>query len=185
MANYAHSRYYKNFLLSLGRGLDPTIESNLGSIYRYKGGLYKHKSHFISSRRRRGLGFGSFFSSLFQRAAPLLRTLGTKTIDLVSNIAKDSLAGEPIKNSSIKHIQKALPEAFSGLITRPSNITKSEPFTVVKKRKKSSTILTKQGNIKLRRSGSGHHHHRQRTKRGTGINQLYPALSLIHNGEQS
>lgn len=191
MANFANSRYYKHFLLSLGRGLDSTTEeSNLGSIYRYKGGLYRRKSQLVSTRRRRGLGFGSFFASLFQRAAPLLRTLGSKTVDLVSNIAKDSLAGEPIQASAIKHIQKAVPAAFSGLITRPSLVEqRAEPFTSIKKRKKPNSFITKQGVIKLRKTGSGHrvsfHHPKKKKIRGTGINQLYPALSLIHNGELS
>jgi hypothetical protein len=170
---YEQNRYYKHFLLTLGNGIDSRIEPNIGSVYRYRGGLHRGRPHlaFGSIHRRRGLGFGSFFQALFQRAAPLLRNLGAKTVDLVSNIAKDSLQGENIKDSAIKHIQQAVPAAFSGLITRETPVAAAaEKFTILNRRKRpASTKRPGVKSSKLRKTGSG-------------INQLYPALELIRNG---
>jgi hypothetical protein len=171
---YERNKYYKHFLLTLGSGIDSQVEPNIGSVYRYRGGLHKGRPHLVlgSIHRRRGLGFGSLLQSLFQRAAPLLRTLGTKTVDIVSNIAKDSLQGANIKDSAIKHIQQAVPEAFSGLINREEPV--KENFTIINKRKRSAaaTRKTVTSNKLRKRSGSG-------------INQLYPALHLIRNGSAS
>jgi len=160
--------YYHHFLLSIGKGVDPEIDPNIGSIYRYKGGLYKGRPYYVigNIQRRRGLGIGSFFQSLFQRAAPLLRSLGSKTVDVVSNIAKDAIQGENIKTSAIKNIKEAIPAAFSGIINRDN--TEYTPQLESRKRKVISSSIKK--NKKRKTKGSG------------GFNQLYPALKLMKYG---
>jgi hypothetical protein len=136
----SHNRYYLYFKESSGEGLDTNAGEryipSLGQIYSYNPGLQRGRGQLFL--RRRGLGFASFFSSLIQRATPLLRNIGSRAVDVVSNIAKDTLQGQNLKEAAIKNISKAVSE-----YTTPSqeqkvqttNITASESKPKTKKRK--------------------------------------------------
>lgn len=95
---------------------------NIGSVYTYRSNLKKGAGHRFF-RRQRGLGLASFFTSLFSRAAPLLRNIGSHAVDVVSHIAKDAIKGENVKASAIRNIKEAIPAALSS-ISNPS-LTKS------------------------------------------------------------
>ena len=112
-----HNRYYVHFRNSLGYGLQ--AEPDFGQFYSYKSGLQRGRGQLFL--RRRGLGFASFFTSLFQKASPLLKSFGSKAVDVVSNIAKDALQGENIKDSAAKNITQAISSAFTNNSTKEVN----------------------------------------------------------------
>lgn len=105
--DYSDNTYYLHFKNSLGFGLEaPGFPPNFEDVYRYRLGLQRGRGQLLM--RRRGLGFASFFSGLFQRAIPVLQSFGSKAIDVVSNIAKDGIHGENLVESAVKNISKAV-----------------------------------------------------------------------------
>jgi len=118
--NTQYNRYYHYFRREIsGRGFDDDEDDyvpNIGHVYNYRVGLERHgRGQFYA--RHRGFGLGSFFSSLFQRATPFLRNLGSHAVDIVSNIAKDAVQGESIKEAAIKHITKAVTPVVNNLLS--------------------------------------------------------------------
>jgi hypothetical protein len=100
-----HNRYYLYFKESRG-GISERYEPDLGYVYSYNTNPQRGRGHLAT--RRRGLGLYSFFAPYLQRATPFLRNLGSKAVDLVSNIAKDTLKGESLRDSAVKNISKAV-----------------------------------------------------------------------------
>jgi hypothetical protein len=135
------NRYYTYFHREItGHGLDDDYEPNIGSVYNYRIGLERRgRGQYYA--RHRGFGLGSFFSSLFHRATPFLRNLGTHAVSIVSNIAKDAVQGENIKESAIKHITKAVAPVVDNLLaTKPQPpLSPQQPVSNNRKRKKTIT----------------------------------------------
>jgi hypothetical protein len=158
-----YNRYYQHFLNQSGRG-EFTIPE-LGEIYHYKTALRRGNGHLFNSRirYRRGLGFGTILSSLYQRAKPLLRVLGTKAVNVISNIAKDTLSGKNFKDATIKNISQALPPGIAAFI--PPNLGEREP--VITSVSPSDLIKTQ----RLRRL--------QRKRKGRGLEEQYPGLQFL------
>jgi hypothetical protein len=114
----------------------------LGEIYRYRRGLQTGAGHFnfgFQARQKQGFGFRDYFTNIFQRATPFLRTLGTKVVDIVSDIARDSLKGENVKEAAIKNITKALPEAITGLLTKQGTANPSDTTAPIKRKLQRNT----------------------------------------------
>lgn len=116
---------------------------NIGNVYTYRSNLKRGAGHRFF-RRQRGLGLASFFTSLISRAAPILRTIGSHAVDVVSHIAKDAIKGENIKSSAIRNIKEAIPSALSSITNPPtlntSETLKQELSREPKKRKSAAVI---------------------------------------------
>jgi hypothetical protein len=124
------NRYFGHFKAVLGKG-EGTYYANMGHVYKKRPGIQRGYGHYMMGHkltsRQRGLGFGSTLMSMFRMAAPILKVLGAKAVDVVSNVAKDAIQGQNVKDSVIKHaknqandiISKA-PAAFTGLVSRAS-----------------------------------------------------------------
>jgi len=170
--------YYRHFLAQSGAG--GVDIPDLGEIYRYKSALRKGYGHLFHTRirQRKGLGFGTFLSSLYQRAKPLLKVLGAQAVNVISGIAKDTISGQNIKDATIRNIAKALPPGLIPVIkpnTVPdtaTNISPEGPEAVVsdlpppppsKKRRKKTVLAVKQG---VKRSGRG-------------LTEIYPGLEYL------
>jgi hypothetical protein len=132
------NRYYEYFKEAVGKG-DGQYYANIGEIYRMRPGIQRGYGQFVvgsrlQGRYKRGMGIGSAIMSLFKRAVPLLKVLGSRAVDLASNIAKDTIQGNNVKESAIKHASN---EANTLLSNAPSTIanflnnnTPSMPITV-------------------------------------------------------
>lgn len=138
----SHNRYYLYFKHSSGEGLDygEKYVPSLGQIYSYNPGLQRGRGQLFL--RRRGLGFASFFSSLIQRATPLLRNIGSRAVDVVSNIAKDTLQGTNLKEAAIKNISKAVSDYTnsSSAEEAPTSLP-PQPQQSISKAKKRKTLI--------------------------------------------
>jgi hypothetical protein len=115
-----YNRYYHHFLNQRGRG-QLTIPE-IGEIYHYKTALRRGEGHLFNARirDRNGLGFSPVLSSILQRGKPLFQVLGTKAVNVISNIAKDTISGKKFKDAVIKNIHKALPPGVAQFI--PPNL---------------------------------------------------------------
>jgi len=159
-----YNRYYQHFLNQTGRGGFTIPE--IGEIYHYKTALRRGEGRLFNSRiqHRRGLGFGTYLSALYQRAKPLLKVLGTKAVNIVSNIAKDTLSGKNLKDAAVQNIIKALPPGISSIAFPPK--TESEtgsavaPFDIIKKRSVRRKLTRKR-------------------KIGRGLEEQYPGLQFL------
>ena len=120
-----YNRYYLYHKHVVGEGIaNEQYIPDLGPVYTYRAGLRRGRGQYFI--RRRGLGLASFFSSLLQRATPLLRNIGSHAVDVVSNIAKDALQGENIKESAIKNIKKAVTPTINKILN-PQTETEKTP----------------------------------------------------------
>jgi hypothetical protein len=134
MDSDSENKYYGHFKAVIGRG-EGNYYANIGHVYKKRPGIQRGYGrtligHKLSSRQR-GLGFGSTLMSMFRMAAPILKVLGSKAVDVVSNVAKDAIRGENVKDSVIKHaknqasdIINQAPAAFTGLVSRASESLK-------------------------------------------------------------
>jgi hypothetical protein len=136
------NKYYGHFKAVMGRG-DGSYYANMGHVYKTRPGVQRgYGSYIVSpklSSRQRGLGFGSTLMSMFKMAAPILKALGSKAINVVSNVAQDAIQGSNIKDSAIKHARSEVsdiiaqaPAVFSGLVTKASEAMTeptSQPLT--------------------------------------------------------
>jgi hypothetical protein len=162
-----HNRYYQHFLQQAGRG-EFTVP-DIGEIYHYKSPLRKGSGYLINSRiqQRRGLGVGTYLSSLYQRAKPLLRVLGAKAVNLVSNIAKDTLSGEDFKVAAEKNLRKSLPPGIAAFA-----LPAEKKETVKRKSSVSPADLINTQRVERP----------QRIKRrkvGRGLKEQYPGLQFL------
>jgi hypothetical protein len=106
----SHNRYYQYFIHASGEGLDSDEKfvPNLGQIYSYNPSLLRGRGQLAGAHRGRG-----FFGDLWRSATPYLKNLGSRAVDLVSNIAKDTLHGTSIKEAAIKNIAKTVSDITS------------------------------------------------------------------------
>lgn len=135
-----YNPYYHYLKFMVGDGFnDNTYIPGVGAVYSYRTSLKRGAGHRFF-RRHRGLGFASFFTSLFSRAAPLLRKIGTHAVDVFSNIAKDTIQGENIKSATTRNLKEAIP-ALSKIVnpTIPSP-SESVSITEIPKKRKSVVI---------------------------------------------
>lgn len=125
--------YYEYFKDVKGLGNDK-FYTGIGHVYKSRGGIQRGYGFFvpgIPSGRKRGLGMGTILKSIFSSVTPLikkfaphvLRTVGTTAADTIANIAKDSILGNNLKESAVKHgktafnqLRTQLPETFSGVL---------------------------------------------------------------------
>lgn len=136
-----HNRYYLYFKESQGGGASSEkYVPDLGFVYSYNTNLRRGRGQLFL--RRRGLGFSSFFSSLFQRAAPFLRNIGTKAVDVVSNIAKDTLQGENLKDSAVKNITKAVTEFVTPNQTTNNHSEGKQNIGITENKKRKTLIAS-------------------------------------------
>lgn len=168
------NKYYGHFKAVTGGGVYDGYYTNMGQVYKTRPGVQRGYGHHMVnprlSSRQRGLGFGSTLMSMFRMAAPILRALGSKAVDVVSNVAKDAIQGSNIKESVVKRgkdgvndIIAGAPAAFTGLVTKGvdtdhtsnSQTSTSDVLTtrhqpaVIKRRKKTYNAKT----VKRRRGG--------------------------------
>lgn len=104
-----------------GGGFDNPFTPN---VYTIRQSLKRGQGQYFL--RRRGLGLGSFFTSLWQKATPLLKNIGAHAVDVVSHIAKDALHGENIKESAVRNLKEAVAPIVSNLIKTPDTSTANE-----------------------------------------------------------
>lgn len=128
MAEY--NRYYRHFLESMGGGEFEVPE--LGEIYHYRSPLRGGGGHLFHAhiRQRKGLGFGTYLSSFYQRAKPLLKVLGSQAVNVISGIARDAISGQNIQDATIRNIAKALPPGALPL-TLPTSSREGPPALTV------------------------------------------------------
>lgn len=167
MAEY--NRYYRHFLTQIGGGEVEVPE--LGEIYRYNSPLRKGGGHLFHARirQRKGLGFGSLIASLYQRAKPLLKVLGTQAVNVISGIAKDTISGQNIKDATVRNIAKALPPGLVPVTTSDSttNQNATPPLDSTLPSRKRSKQRTE---LKVKQ---------QRRRRGQGLSEIYPGLEYL------
>jgi hypothetical protein len=122
------NKYYGHFKAVMGKG-DGSYYANMGHVYKTRPGVQRgYGSYIVNPRlssRQRGLGFGSTMMSLFKMAAPILRSLGSKAVNVAANVAQDAIQGSNIKDSVIRHAKNEVsgiieqaPAAFTGLVTK-------------------------------------------------------------------
>lgn len=127
----SENKYYEHFKAVVGRG-DGGYYANMGHVYKVRPGIQRGFGHYTVgarlSSRQRGTGFGSTIMSMFRMAVPILKALGSKAVNVVSNIAQDAIQGSNIKDSAVLHtknevgdIMAKAPGIFKGLVTKASD----------------------------------------------------------------
>lgn len=164
-----NNKYYRFFLSQVNKrqaGGGVAIPE-LGEIYHFRNGLRRGNGHLVLGhvRRRRGLGIGSFLLSLFQRAKPILKTIGTKAIDVASDIAKDALSGKDIRSSAISNISEALPSSIR-------NLTQNTPTG-------SENNINKPKSVSFAVSAAKRRKLRPSKQYGRGFKTEYPGLAYL------
>jgi hypothetical protein len=108
--------------MAVGSGFKSVDSDDIGDVYKtvlhQQGFGYDVEFDFDETY---GLGLGSFFSSLFRAAAPILKTgaqaglkyLGNAAMDTVASIAQDAINGGNIKESAKKHAKGAVDDIFA------------------------------------------------------------------------
>ena len=106
----SHNRYYQYFIHASGEGLDSDerFVPNLGQIYSYNPSLLRGRGQLAGAHQGRG-----FFGILWRSATPYLKNLGSRAVDLVSNIAKDTLQGTNIKEAALNNLAKTVSDITS------------------------------------------------------------------------
>lgn len=177
-APVAHNPYYQYYQNSIGKGAS---SSGIGNIIRSVPSLQRGYGGIVSSRvyydrDRLGEGIGSFLMSLFRYAKPMLRKGMHQVVDVASKVANDAIEGRNVKDSlkhrtqdKAKELIRKIPEAFSGVINKPSanNVQLSTGSGL--KRRRATTSLS--GVKKQKLCGAGG----SRKK----VKKKYPLLRLI------
>lgn len=119
--------YYGYFKEVVGRG-SGEYYTGIGQIYKSRRGIQRGYGNFVGGfpyGARRGLGLGSTLWSLFRMATPISKVLGSKAVDVVSNIAKDGIEGSNVKEAAKKHARAGMsdlfarmPKAFAGMMNK-------------------------------------------------------------------
>lgn len=180
-----HNKYYTFFRNQAGHQLlqgKGVAIPDLGEIYRFKGGLRTGRGQFMLGRARirSGSGIASYLLSMLQRATPFLRTLGSKAIDVASNIAKDAIRGDSLKTAAISNIRANVPDSIVSHFLPPE--TTPEKFTIIPNVPKKTSLKRKVtfAPNSLKRRGVP-----KRSLTGRGLREQYPGLRYIDQGEDS
>lgn len=153
----------------------------IGTVYKASRGL-RGFGHY---QDQKGQGFGTFLSSLVKKAVPFLKNtifpamapaishVKNSIQDAAANVVEDVIqgenVGESLKRNFVSEGQKLLakvPRAFSGLMTRSSNL---EPTSQEETSKQTTS------NRKRKKQVS----HKLSSKKGRGSKTKFPGLSRI------
>ena len=177
------NKYYEYFRDALGRG-EGRYHTNFGEIYRMRPGLQRGYGKFVIGRgmhrHRYGMGFGSVIMSLFKRAVPLLKVLGSKAVEVASNVAKDAIHGNNVKDSAIRHLSNeantlmgSVPDVVTGFLNKNSSIRPMPVSTLVASPDAASTAITAKTVRKKKKLAL------QKKKRQIGRGQKFSALAYL------
>lgn len=177
--------YYGYFKETVGRG-NGKYYTGIGHVYTARRGIQRGTGFFVpgaSMYSQRGMGFGSVFSSLFRMASPILKVLGLKAVDVVSNIAKDTIDGQNVKESVIKHVSNEGKQLLGKVPTTIKNILNKTGLTEEQTNSQAPEAevstpfeIVHQKQPSKRRGKVVHSKIKSKVRRGSG---KYPALKFM------
>jgi hypothetical protein len=177
--------YYSFFKETIGRG-SGKYYTGIGHVYTTRRGLQRGSGFFMPGApmfNKRGMGFGNVMRALFRMATPILKVLGSKAVDVASNIAKDTIQGENIKDSAVRHVSNEgkqllgrVPSSIRNILDKSGEIsadgispTSAEvEIRPAEEQNKNKKVAVKRAAFKVKN---------KTFKRGRGIS--YPALKYM------